>query len=313
MTLAIAGGTGLIGKAIVQNWLSQGKKVLVLGRSKERIQKVFANNVEAVTYDECAAAPEQYFREVACIVNLAGANIADKRWTASRKASILNSRVKITKHISAICAKLAYQKITLINASAVGVYGLQPLLATGLPERLDEGTPLLQEHAETFLEKVCFAWEEATRAAKDAGVRVVNARLGVVLAKEGGALQKMALPFYMFAGGPMGSGRQALAWISLKDVIRAMDFLLEEGGISGPVNLVAPECLTQKNFAGVLGRVLHRPSFMPTPGVILKIALGQMAEELLLNGAHVYPARLIQAGFTFQYPHAQAALQDIYS
>ncbi|MFT5387763.1 MAG: hypothetical protein ACI9E5_000898 [Candidatus Omnitrophota bacterium] len=307
--IIILGATGFVGKALTERWIRANHQVICVGRSKEKIKKLFLNKVEALDWDAFKASKID-LSGLTCVVNLAGAGIADKRWTSKRKTEILSSRVNATNHAVRFCLK---HKVPLINASAIGIYGLQEVNKNGLPSKLDEDSVTFSVDSQSdFLLEVCQAWEEGTRPLKKAGIRSVNIRLGVILGRKGGALAKMALPFYLFAGGPIGSGYQPVSWISLTDVCRAIDFVIESKKLEGAVNLVAPHCVTQKELGNVLGKVLNRPSFMPTPGFILKLILGQMADELLLNGQHVYPKKLVDEGFTFNHPMIIDALKDIY-
>ena len=307
MKIIIAGATGFVGKPLVDGWIKQGIDVVVIGRSKDKINEIFHSKVHAVTWDEFNGGkldPEN----TECIVNLAGAGIADKRWTTKRKKEILDSRVSATNKIVEYCLQ---HEVPLLNASAIGIYSQQVISKNGLPPALDEDSPIPVD-AKDFLSYVCRPWEYVTEPLKKCGVRTVNLRIGVILGKNGGALKKMAIPFYLLAGGPIGSGYQAVPWISLDDICRSINFLIKNKNIEGPVNLVAPNCVNQRNLAKALGKVLKRPSFIPTPGFILKLALGQMAEELLLNGQHVYPKRLIEQGFKFKHETIDDALIDIY-
>jgi uncharacterized protein (TIGR01777 family) len=189
---------------------------------------------------------------------------------------------------------------------------LQQQFPDDLPPKLDEHTPLDFNNAPDFLSCVGRAWEKATRPLSESGVRVVNLRFGVVLAKKGGALPRIALPFYLFIGGKVGTGQQPFSWIQLDDVIRAFDFLMQNRELSGPINLVAPQCVTQQELAKAIGKVLHRPSVVPMPSIILKLFFGSMAQELLLEGQNVYPQRLLAAGFDFKCPDIESALKHIY-
>lgn len=312
MKIAIAGATGFIGERIVNHWLGLGHEVIVIGRDKDKINKIFNGKVSPLSWDELKE-DEPLLSDCKVLVNLAGAGIADQRWSESRKDEILNSRTRVTNKIVEYCTKRKDSSISLLNASAVGIYGIQAQEKIGLPVRLDETSSVAPENAGDFLSFVCRAWEEATLPAKQAGVRVVNMRFGVVLGKTGGALAKMALPFKLFAGGPLGRGGQPLPWIMIDDLISSIDFVIENKEMVGAVNMTAPECLAQRDFAKILGKVLHRPSFIPTPGFAMKLLLGQMATELLLEGQNVYPKKLIYAGFQFQYPTAEGALTTIYS
>jgi uncharacterized protein (TIGR01777 family) len=306
----IAGATGLVGKALTEQWLTQQCKITVIGRSKQKIIAQFGQRVSALTWDEVT--PE-LFHDAEVVVNLAGVGLAEKRWTDAQKNEILNSRLETTNKLASMLASIGENAAPLFNASAIGVYGLQAHAAGQLPPRLDETTTIDFDAAPDFLARVGRAWEQATLPAKQAGVRVVNMRFGVVLDKDGGALPQLARPFYFFVGGPIASGEQAVSWVALTDLVRAIDFLLAHPEISGPVNIVAPNCVMQKQFAAALGNALHRPSLLPMPAPVLKIMLGEMARELLLEGQNIYPNKLLELGFTFQDAELPSALKRIYS
>jgi uncharacterized protein (TIGR01777 family) len=304
----ITGATGLIGTQLVNHWLAQGHTISVIGRSAAKIQEAFQQRVNAIEWQDLQPAS---FANTDIVVNLTGAGIAEKRWSESRKQEILHSRVDTTTKIANILASMGATAPALFNASAIGVYGLQKQNPQSLPAKLDENTKLDFEHAADFLSEIGHAWEKATLPASNAGVRVVNLRFGVVLAKSGGALKQMIVPYYFFMGGPIGTGQQAFCWVALDDVIRAIDFIAENKQLSGPVNIVAPECVTQRDLATAIGHSINRPAFMPMPAFVMKILLGEMASELLLEGQNIYPAKLLDAGFKFSYPDINSALKNI--
>lgn len=309
MNRIILGGTGLIGSQLVRHWLMQGHTVTVIGRSSKKIQKIFKNRVNALEFDSLQ--PDM-LRQAEVVVNLAGAGIADGRWSEERKQAILHSRIHTTQKIVERLMLLGQEAPPLFNASAIGVYGLQPQVTNGLPLKLDENTPINWDAAPPdFLSQVGREWEKATHPAKQKGVRVVNLRFGVVLAKEGGALPKIVQPFYFFLGGKIGTGQQPFSWIAIDDVIRSIDFLLEKQHISGSVNIVAPGCVSQYDLAKAIGKVLHKPSVMSTPAFVLKCIFGEMARELLLEGQHVYPKILLDSSFVFSFPDIESALRRV--
>jgi uncharacterized protein (TIGR01777 family) len=308
MKIIIAGGTGFIGQAMVQYFANKKYQCAIIGRSEKKIKKIFGDKVKAITWEQILAHGSDEIKTADAIINLTGANIGEKRWTEKRKIEIIESRIIPTRILAELCAKLGKNSPPLLNASAVGVYGLQPSVSSGLPPALDETKLLDFETPPDFLAKIGQEWELATMPAKEAGVRVVNMRFGVVLGKSGGVLTKLKIPFLFFIGGPVGNGQQPFSWVALTDLLRAVEFLLAHPEIVGPVNIVAPQCVTQKELAKALGKALHRPSFMTTPGFILKLVYGQMADELLLRGQHVIPSVLPKYGFKFQYPNIQSAL-----
>jgi uncharacterized protein (TIGR01777 family) len=306
----ITGATGLVGKALTEHWLQQGCKITVIGRSQQKIISMFGERVSALTWDELTPV---ILHDAEVVVNLAGVSLAEKRWTETQKQKILNSRLETTSMLASMLATLGKNAPPLFNASAIGVYGLQTQRDGQLPPRLDDNTAIDFNAAPDFLSKVAREWEKATQQAKNAGVRVVNTRFGVVLSKAGGALPMLARPFYFFVGGPMASGEQAVSWVTLTDVVRAIDFLLAHPEISGPVNIVAPGCVMQKKFAAALAKVLRRPSLLPMPAPVLKILLGEMARELLIEGQNIFPSKLLDLGFTFADADIQTALERIYA
>lgn len=305
----VAGATGLIGKRLVEHWLHQYHTVTVIGRTEAHIRAVFQNRVRAITWEQVT--PE-LLKTAEVVVNLAGANVAEKNWTPNRKREIIDSRVHATQKLAALLALLGQEAPPLFNASAIGVYGVQPQETEGLPVHVDETTDLLYAPPKDYLATVARAWEAAPVLAVNKGVRVVFLRFGVVLAKEGGALAEMAKPFKFFLGGPVGTGKQPLTWVAIDDVLRAIDFLITKSDASGAYNVVSPGCVTQAEFAKALGKALHRPSWLRMPASLITLIFGEMGRDLLLEGVFVYPKRLLDAGFKFHYPKIEPALQYIY-
>ena len=233
------------------------------------------------------------------VVHLGGANIAEKRWTSERKKLIGDSRVQSTRLLSERLAALEKPPEVFICASAIGIYG----------NRGDEILTEASEPGSGFLAEVGKAWEAATIPAQQAGVRVVCARLGIVLAKEGGALGKMLTPFKLGLGGPLGNGNQYWSWITLQDVVNALLFCLDQVEIEGPVNLVSPQPVTNKTYTAVLAKVLSRPAFLPVPKLAARLALGEMAQPLLFDSTRVHPTVLLQKGFVFQHPELASGIR----
>ncbi len=300
MRRIIAGATGLIGSELVKLWLEQGIEIVVIGRDKQKIIRHFGNNVSAYEWSELSV---DKINDAELIVNLAGANIGDKLWTDARKNEILSSRIEATKTLSNLCAQLGEKSPVLFNASAVGIY---PFGEEEYTEENGLSAP------SSFLNQVGQQWENATQIAKDNHVRVINLRFGVVLAKQGGALPKMALPFYFCVGGKIGSGNQWLSWTTIPEINNAIEFIFKHSNINGAVNIVAPQAVRQKEFAEALAKTLHRPSLFPFPEIIVKLIFGEMGRELLLSGQHVIPKKLTDAGYIFLYPTLSEALQMIF-
>ena len=235
------------------------------------------------------------------MIHLAGESIAEGRWTDEKKQRIRESRVKGTKLLSDALANLSRPPKTLIAASAIGFYG-------------NRGDEILRETSapgQGFLPEVCIAWEKATELAMEKGIRVVNTRFGIILSKEGGALAKMLPPFRMGVGGRIGSGRQWMSWIALNDVVEGLNYVLTNESLSGPVNFVAPKPVTNAEFTKTLGRVLSRPTFFPVPAFAARLALGEMADALLLSSQRVEPVRLNDANYSFRFSELQEALSHL--
>ncbi|RVU42456.1 TIGR01777 family protein [Lujinxingia sediminis] len=291
--VAISGASGLVGRALRKRLEADGMEVVAMVRSRDR---------EGIYWSvERGELDEEALSEVDAVVHLAGESLAASRWTKAQKRRILESRVKGTELIAGALAKMELGPGTLICASAVGYYG-------------DTGSQWVDETSasgEGFLAEVCRAWEGACEPARGAGVRVVNTRFGVITSSQGGALDKMKLPFKMGVGGPMGSGGQYMSWVALEDVVGALRWLLLESQLEGPVNVVSPNPVTNAGFAKTLGKAMHRPAVVPTPGFALKVALGsEMAEEMLLKGQRVRPKRLQDEGYTFEHPEVEEALRE---
>ena len=289
LRVAITGASGLIGRALAAFLSTGGHDVIRLVRTQPRASEAAWDPARG-TIDLAA------LEGVDAIVHLAGENVG-ARWTEKRKERIVRSRVDGTRLIADACTKLSKPPV-LIAASAIGIYGSDP---QGV---VDESSP----HGTDFLADVCEQWEAATDPARAAGVRVVNARIGVVLSPTGGALAELLPVFRKGLGGPVGSGRQAMSWISLDDAIGAIHHALFDSTLSGPVNLVAPTPVTNAELAETLGRVLHRPAFIRAPAFAIRAAFGEMA-QVVLGGQHVVPGKLGNAGFRFDDAHLEGWLR----
>jgi uncharacterized protein (TIGR01777 family) len=295
MKIYVSGASGLIGSALVADLSAAGHTVQRLVRHRElAVGGDVYWNPAAGELERAAVA------EADAIVNLAGESIAAGRWTARQKRAILESRVNATRTIAEALSRPDGRPKILVNASAIGYYG-------------DRGDELLDENSPSgsgdFLSEVCRQWEAAAAPAARGGARVVLARIGVVLSRQGGALAKMLTPFRLGLGGRAGSGRQYMSWIALTDVVGAVTACLVDDKLSGPVNIVAPEPVTNHEFTKTLGRVLRRPTIVPLPAPIARLALGQMADELLLASQRVQPAKLLVAGYAFKFPQLERTLR----
>jgi uncharacterized protein len=298
MRVVVSGATGLVGRALVKSLLADGHAVTKLVRGAA--QEFRAPGTAAVRWD-----PERGEIDVAAleghdaVVHLAGEPVAEGKWTAEKKRRIRDSRVRGTRLVAETLARLDAKPKVLAAASAIGFYGDRG------GEQLDESSA----SGADFLSEVSREWESAAKPAAEAGVRVVNLRIGIVLSGEGGALPKMLAPFRLGVGGRVGSGRQYMSWVALEDVVSIIRRALEDETLSGPVNVVAPNPVTNEEFTKTLGRVLNRPTVLPAPAFALRLAFGEMADALLLSGARVYPKKLQEAGFEFAYPDLEAALR----
>jgi uncharacterized protein (TIGR01777 family) len=301
--ILIAGGTGLLGRALTQRLLLEGREVIVLSRSVAHASGPtgFPPGCRWAVWDgRTADGWGDLANGAAAIVNLAGESIAAGRWSRARKASIVRSRQQATAAILAAIGQASRRPEALIQASAIGYYG-------------DRAEELLTESAapgEGFLATTTRDWEAASEGCARFGVRRVVVRTGIVLAREGGALPKMLLPFRLGAGAILGSGRQWMSWIHLADEVAALAFLIEESGAQGVFNLTAPEPQTQAGFSRSLAAALRRPLLARAPAWVLRAAMGEMS-ELVLASQRVVPQRLIDLGFRFRFPRLQAALADL--
>lgn len=296
-SVLVTGATGFIGQRLVRTLLADGQRVTILSRDPGRAARMFDGQAKCIG-SMSELAPEYV---VGTIINLAGARILGPYWTAARKAVLRNSRIGVTDSLVAWIGEAVQRPKLLLSASAVGYYGIQPLADD---RALTEDSP----PQEIFMSQLCRDWEQAAQQATALGVRVVRMRFGVVLGEQG-ALPMMMLPIRLGLGGPLGSGRQWLSWIHIDDVLRGMAHLWHAHG-EGVFNFTAPETVRQRQFARIAAQVVHRPSFFPTPGLPMRLALGEQA-DLLLQGQRVAPARLQASGFSFAYPDLRSALESV--
>lgn len=293
MKICILGSSGLVGQSLVERLRQGGHDVVRAIRAPEKTEG------DAIVWDPSTGKMQKgSFENFDAFINLAGENIASGRWTAQKKKRIYDSRVIGTAHLAHVFATLQHPPRVLINASAIGFYGNK-----GSEEQNEKSPP-----ADDFLASVCKDWESATAAAEAAGVRVVKLRIGAVLSKNGGVLGKTLLPFKLGLGGVIGSGQQYFSWIALDDLLNVICFALENNELSGPVNAVAPNPVTNAVFTKALGAALHRPTVLPMPAFAARLAFGEMADAIMLGGAKVVPRKLLDNGFRFQYPELAGAL-----
>jgi uncharacterized protein (TIGR01777 family) len=295
MEITIAGASGLIGTALARAFERDGHGIRRLVRGNVKGPGEYSWSPDAGTIDFPAIEGSD------AVINLAGANLAGRRWTEKRKRLLRDSRVRSTDVIARCIANCASKPSVLVNASGVGYYGTHP------EGWVDEQSPL----GDGFLAGLCSAWENATAPAAAAGVRVVKVRSGVVLAKEGGALAKMLPVFKLGLGGPIGDGRMWLSWISICDLVRVVERVISDSEFVGAVNAATPNPVTNREFTKVLGRALGRPAIAPVPVWALRLALGEMADETLLASARAKPGRLLDAGFEFRHETIDAAFDAV--
>ncbi|MEZ6116097.1 MAG: TIGR01777 family oxidoreductase [Pirellulaceae bacterium] len=290
MRMIVTGASGLVGTEFGQLASSQGHEIIPAVRSRQQ-SGVYWN----VAQQTCDA---EGFENVDAVVHLAGENIAEGRWTDAKKKRIRESRVQGTKLIASTLASLQQKPTAFVCASAIGYYGNR-----GDEQMTEDSAP-----GDGFLAEVCQEWESATKVAADAGIRTVQGRIGVVLSKDGGALKQMLTPFKMGVGGTIGSGNQYMSWIAIQDLARSLLHCVTDASLNGPVNLVAPQPVTNREFTKTLGSVLNRPTIFPVPAFAAKLAFGQMADDLLLSSTRVLPQRLTDAGFQFEFGGIKEAL-----
>lgn len=292
MNYLITGGTGFIGSELVKKLVQKGDAVTVLTRKENQKNSSvrFINSFSEIDQNE----------KIDCIINLAGEPIAAKKWSRKQKEILINSRLDVTKKIIELIAKLNHKPSLLISASAIGFYG------SNGDEKLHEKSP----HKVEFNNQLCSAWESQALEAKKLGVRTCIIRLGIVLEKNGGALAKMLPAFNFGLGGKIASGKQFMSWVHRKDVLSAIEFLIDDENLSGIFNVTAPNPVTNAEFTRTLAKVLHRPAFFDMPYFVVKILFGEMGDYLLARGQRVIPKNLLDAGFNFRFEKLESALRD---
>ncbi|MDR4887588.1 TIGR01777 family oxidoreductase [Fredinandcohnia sp. QZ13] len=300
MKIAIAGGTGFVGKSLTDYLLDQNHEVFILTRNAAKASH--HPRLSFVEWLKVNSAPETELQDVDAVINLAGESLNSGRWTEARKKRILESRVTATKEIVRILSSLPKKPKVLLNASAVGIYGIS---------ESETFTEEATQIGNDFLANTVSAWEQEANKASTLGVRTCFLRFGVVLGANGGALTRIVLPYQFFIGGTIGSGKQWLSWIHIDDVLKGIDFLLHHENVSGPINFTAPNPVQMKEFGQTAGTVLHRPHWLPVPGFALQLLLGEMS-MLVLEGQKVLPKKLVENGFSFTYETVEKALSDIF-
>ena len=301
MKVVIIGGTGLIGSALSQVLKKRGEEILLISRYSEsaKLKNIFADNYFTWDYKSIEYLIPK-INGFEAVINLAGAPISGRRWNKKYMEEIRNSRITTTSLLADAICKCNKKTNVFISASAAGYYG-------------NGGETILTENSSAgndFLSNVCSEWENASEKVTDKNVRLVLIRTGIVLAKEGGALKRMLLPFKLFLGGPLGNGKQWFPWIHINDEVNAILFALDNVKINGPLNITAPTSIRMNDFAKVLGKLLKRPSFFKVPKIVLRIVTGKIADNLVLS-QRVYPQKLIDNGYRFQFAVIDKALEDL--
>lgn len=297
MNILITGGTGFIGSYLRTLLLQEGHFLTIVSRSPNQYEKETAKNQQFVSWNDDLVSEMD---KADAVINLAGSSIFGKRWTGEVKKRIYSSRIESTNELVEAIKNCSMPPEVMISASGADYY--EP----AGDEVLDESAPA----GDSFLSKVCNDWEEAAKPVTDHGVRLVNPRIGVVLEQDGGALQQMLLPFKLFVGGAIGSGRQYFPWIHMLDLCRGVMYPLKNQELTGPYNLNAPNPVTMNEFADELGNQLHRPSLFRVPEFVLNIVLGEAANPVITS-KRMQPKKLQQSGFEFKFGHLRQALGDI--
>lgn len=289
MNVLITGASGLVGSSLVQHLFSQGHTIYSLQRSKDRSGPFWR-------FDHIPAEKRQSGFDA--VVHLAGENIASGRWTQAKKNSIIESRVEGTRQLARFCAEQDGKPAAFFCASAIGYYG-------------DRGEETLDETSASgtnFVAEVCRAWEQAAEPAMQAGIRVIFGRIGMVLSAKGGTLSAMLPSFKMGVAGVVGSGRQYVSWVHIEDLLEMIEFCLDHEELEGPINMVAPAAVTNREFTKTLGRVVRRPTILNMPAFAARTFFGQMGEELVLSSCRVLPSVLMRSGYVHRFANLKSAL-----
>jgi uncharacterized protein (TIGR01777 family) len=306
MRVFMTGATGLVGTRLVHGLLARGDDLVVLTRRYAHARQALGPKVELIEGDPMhAGAWMEKVDDCHAVVHLAGENVFARRWSSSFKDLLVSSRVESTRQVAAALLRRpkgpAGHPRVLVNASAIGYYGPR-----GNEELAEDAPP-----GNDFLAKLCIGWEQAAHSVEPAGIRSVQVRVGVVLDPAGGALAKMLLPFNLFAGGPIGNGKQWMAWIHHEDLTGLLLLALDNASCTGPLNGTAPNPVTNRDFSTALGKAVHRPSIVWTPAFALRAVLGEVAGAIT-TGQRVLPKKALALGYTFKYPALDAALAQIF-
>lgn len=303
MRVLITGATGFIGRNLSGILLESGHEIIALTRNVDKAREILGSNVQCIHWDgQTTEGWQELVEKTDVVVNLAGENLAEGPWTESYRKRIVNSRIQAGTAISKAILKAKHKPKLLLQASAIGFYGSRG------DEELNESSPA----GDGFLTEVVKQWEGSVQEPESV-LRVVYLRSGVVLGRGEGMIGKMTLPFKLFAGGPVGSGKQWLSWIHIADEVNAIRFLMDNEKLKGVFNLTSPQPVRMNEFTKQFGRALNRPSWVPIPGLAIKLIFGQMGEETVLTSQQVMPQKLSEAGYKFQFPELPAALNDLFS
>jgi hypothetical protein len=301
MNILIAGGTGQIGRLLLSRLLEDGHTVWVLSRNPQKAN--LPHGVTVIGWDgRSPTGWQNVLEQVDAVVNLTGENLGAARWSAQRKDLLRSSRLEPAKAIADAISISKHRPALLLQSSAIGYYGISH------NQEVDENSPA----GDDFLSQLVVDWENASRAVEELGVRRIIVRQGIVLDDHEGALPRMLLPFRLFAGGPVGSGKQWISWISRRDIAEALLYLLKSETASGVYNLTSPQPLTNAEFGKTIAWVLKRPYWMPIPAFVLRILFGEMA-IVVLEGQQGIPRRLLNSGFLFQYAELKSALEELFT
>ena len=301
MKILVTGSAGLVGTALVRDLQRTGHTVCRLVRPGSRAEAIRGSEGFDVRWDPATGELGAAGVGADAVVNLAGASIAEGRWTPERKRLLRTSRVDTTRALVNALARMEARPRVIVSASAVGIYG-------------NRGDEMLTEESKPgsdFLSEIAMEWEAEAEKAEALGIRVVLARFGVILDKKGGALPKMARPFRLGVGGKIGRGQQWMSWVSLQDVIAILRFALENGTVRGPINVVSPEPVRNADFTRTLAKALHRPALFPAPAFALRLMLGEMADALLLSSQRAVPGKLDRLGYSFLHGDLESGLASI--
>jgi uncharacterized protein (TIGR01777 family) len=303
MRILVSGSTGFLGTALIDVLGREGHTIVRLVRPGTGNREVSGAPAKTVQWDPVGGQFDAATAEGAdALVHLAGASIADGRWNAARKNLLRTSRIEATRHLIGALSKLKQPPRVIVASSAIGYYG----------DRGDETLTETSAPGSDFLGGLCREWEAENARGTKFGARVVMLRFGIILAADGGALPRMALPFKMGAGGRLGDGRQWMSWLTLTDAVGIFCFALTNSGLAGPTNAVSPNPVQNGEFTRILAKALHRPALFPAPVFALRLALGEMADALLLVSQKVKPSKLEQTGYRFAQPELPAALAEVF-